>query len=587
MARNLSAQPISTRAAVVIGVDNVKGLPGLKATDGANQVADWLRNEQFDVKLLMDTAEPVTLEKVFNAVSEFVYRDNVTMLLVYFAGHGFMANTNTEWWVLSDALSNPNNAVGFLESVGAAKLSGIPNVVFISDACRSTPQSLGVGNVSGGKIFPTRRGTSGDVDIDRFMATSAGGQAIELPVSESVARGYQGIFTASFLEAFKQPESGMILKLDQNTSVVPNRALKAYLRKEVSRRAQQKSIMEKQVPDIEVNSGDQVFIGHVLGQTKAMLEPSTVPIESVIDFALQGSGGDFSNDALTPETLSGIGISIRDVVQYSREIGFSGLTNLVASAPVPASFETGFSFSGVKVAEAFATGGGKASAFERGDLVSVDLSSDARAAGIVMRFNDGSGCLLPALRGYIGNVTVADGGIINVSYVSSADIATWGGYADIADGIRHRQSVFSAAATFGSFPIEGDRKVRSTKASAMLNDAMIENRYDPTLAIYSAYAFWHADTLEQLRGMTKNITEQLGLSLFDLELLSGNGVPRNAMPFFPMLAQGWELVRVYEADSEAIQRLRPHLRKSTWTTFDQGGIDLLLPMAMQNNGNLP
>jgi hypothetical protein len=580
------AQVVSPRVAVVIGVDKVNDLPLLQASHGAAEIAQWLQNEGFEVKLLVDTLGPVTLDTVFRAVAEFVNRSNVEMLVVYFAGHGFMSNTNSEWWVLSDALTNPNNAVGFVESVGAAKMCGIPNIVFISDACRSTPQSLRVGNVRGGVIFPISGGVSGQVDVDRFMATSAGSQAIELAVDESVAKGYQGIFTASFLEAFKQPESSMVRKLDDATSIVPNRALKKYLIREVARRAQQKSIMENQVPDIEVNSDDMVFIGRALGLPKAASSQEVVSIESVIDLALKDAGSRFSNNALTNAVLQGL--SVQDVADYSVDIGFTDVMQSIEEARTPRSFEskTGFSFSGARVMEAAAIGRGTATLLAEGELVRIDLSSATSGVGVLVRFLDGSGTLLPALEGFIGNVTVSDAGITNVSYVPSENTPTWSVYAIEADEIRRRQSVFSAAAIFGNFPIDGNRKDRSRKAESMLEDVLFSGRYDPTLSLYAAYACWNANIVEPLAQMSKRIEFQFGFPFFDVQLLSGEGgISRDALPFFPMLAQGWELLRVYGAETQAHRMLKPHLLRSAWTTFDQAGTDLLFPVAMQSNGN--
>ena len=138
-ARAVLAQDESSRvrAAVVIGVDRAGHLPKLNgATSGARMVAGWLQSEGFEVKLFVDTVNPVKAEEIFDAIAALVDRGTLDQLVVYFSGHGFISGYS-EYWMLSKAPGNPNEAVSFRESVELAKESAIANVVFISDACRS------------------------------------------------------------------------------------------------------------------------------------------------------------------------------------------------------------------------------------------------------------------------------------------------------------------------------------------------------------------------------------------------------------------------------------------------------------------
>lgn len=149
----LSGQPAKSRAAVVIGVDKAGNLPKLHAAaSGALQVADWLRSEHFDTKLLADTSGPVRVNDVYDAIANKVDSGTIEQFVVYFAGYGFISNYS-EFWMLSNAPANPNEAVSLSETKELAKSSGIPNVVFISDACRSRAESLGTERVRGGLFF--------------------------------------------------------------------------------------------------------------------------------------------------------------------------------------------------------------------------------------------------------------------------------------------------------------------------------------------------------------------------------------------------------------------------------------------------
>src|SRR5262245_7868780 len=130
----------STRAAVIIGVNKTGKLPILNAAvSGAKSVADWLSAEDFDVNLIADDSGPVTADAVKRAVTTLVNRGTLHQLIVYFSGHG-LAFAGSEFWLLTGAPDDLNEAVSLTEGIDLAGRSGIPNVIFISDACRSLPR---------------------------------------------------------------------------------------------------------------------------------------------------------------------------------------------------------------------------------------------------------------------------------------------------------------------------------------------------------------------------------------------------------------------------------------------------------------
>ncbi|MBY5666203.1 caspase family protein [Rhizobium leguminosarum] len=576
-----------TRGAIVIGVDMVDGLPKLTATDSAKAVATWLGSENFEVKLLADDAGKVTLQGVFDAVADFVNRGNMDMLVIYFAGHGFMSGDN-EWWMLSGAPVNPNEAISLLESAVLAKDCGIPNVIFISDACRSSPDSLNAGRVRGGFIFPNNGPSTSIADIDKFMATRAGGSAFELPVADSVRQGYQGIFTACFLEAFQRPEPDMVHTLQGVGVVVPNRALKNYLKREVSRRVQQQSITLRQLPDVEVTSNDDVYIGkaHVVTQ-QTSFDIKVVPLNSVVDLALENIGAKFNNDALSSSNLSA-NVSKTDVSNYSVTTGFDATKDLILSSIAPLSFEsqTGFSVMGAVAAEAFALGGSKATITRGGDgtqsaLVRIDLAPGSPGETVVIRFADGSGTVAAAIKGFVGNIVASDAGVSNVSYVPSSNSSRWSEYAGEGKRLNELHAVVASAASLGAFRIEGDRATRAIKGRKMGDDIRVLKSVDPTLGVYAAYAYWDADLIEDVRSVSQFMSGDLGLGLFDVEMLAwkGRSLVGKVIPFCPMLTQGWEFLRVLGLSSPQLDNLKRHLKPSLWTTFDAAGMNQLVASA--------
>jgi uncharacterized caspase-like protein len=131
------------RVALVIGVDRPKVAQQLNAAaSAANDVAKWLTCQGFEVSLHTDEGgKTVKFDDLYNIVEGYVERNTVKMLVVYFAGHGY-ADRGTENWLLSGAPENSNELIGLDLCSIAAQRQGIPNVVFISDACRSIKADL-------------------------------------------------------------------------------------------------------------------------------------------------------------------------------------------------------------------------------------------------------------------------------------------------------------------------------------------------------------------------------------------------------------------------------------------------------------
>jgi len=132
-----------------------------------------------------------------------VGRGNLNQLVVYFSGHGVSVGYN-EFWLLSGAPDDPNEAVSVVECWELAHKSGIPNVIFISDACRSTPD-YNASLIRGTLIFPNRPLPPGSrrSAVDRFLATEPGAPSYEVTLA---ANNHSGIYTSTFLDAFRNPK---------------------------------------------------------------------------------------------------------------------------------------------------------------------------------------------------------------------------------------------------------------------------------------------------------------------------------------------------------------------------------------------
>ncbi|MCK4830064.1 caspase family protein, partial [bacterium] len=254
------------RAAIVIGVNKTGKLPVLRsAASGAKRFGDWLAGEGFYVHVFVDDQNSVKARPIFEKIMRLVEKGTLDQLVVYFSGHGFLRGYS-EYWMLSEAPLNPNEAISVRESIELARRCGIPNVIFVSDACRSAPQSIDAASVKGSLIFPSNEVVDTfPPEVDQFYAALPGKPAFVTVVGESAAR-HEGIFTHCFLLAYSHPDNNMIHKVKDNSEtiyVVPNRKLKKYLYREVREILRKKNFSIDQLPETRVESGENVYIGRV------------------------------------------------------------------------------------------------------------------------------------------------------------------------------------------------------------------------------------------------------------------------------------------------------------------------------------
>jgi hypothetical protein len=122
------------RAIVLIGVSRTQGNPGrLEAVESAvDRMAAWAREQGIPedriARLTDGEGDPVSVERIYQAVLQFIELDSLEQLIVYFSGHG-SAQGRYEFWHLSDAPGNPNAAVNLAVTADLAEEGRIPHVV--------------------------------------------------------------------------------------------------------------------------------------------------------------------------------------------------------------------------------------------------------------------------------------------------------------------------------------------------------------------------------------------------------------------------------------------------------------------------
>ena len=139
----------------------------------------------------------VTARHIKDAIKAAI-DDGIEQLLVYFAGHG--ANVRyTEYWLLSGAPDDADEAVNVLGSTLAARQSGIPHVIFVSDACRTAAASIQSQAVEGSIVFPNNAPSPKPGYVDVFYAAIVGQPSNEIANPEAAAT-FEAIYTTSLVD---------------------------------------------------------------------------------------------------------------------------------------------------------------------------------------------------------------------------------------------------------------------------------------------------------------------------------------------------------------------------------------------------
>ena len=570
-----------TRAAVLIGVNRTGGLPALAdAVAGARRMERWALDQGMArrrVLLFTDEDGPLDIGGVRRAIRALVDSGSLEQLIVYFAGHGVNIRYG-EYWLLSDAPVDASAAVNVEGSIVLARRSGIPHVVFISDACRTAAEGIQAQGVSGGEIFPNDPVAGPENPVDVFFATTLGRPALEIRDPAASTAAYRALYTDALLDAFdgRLPAAALPAEAGGETVyLVRPRRLKACLAQELPRRLAGLGVPAtvSQVPDARITSDDDAWLasfrqpaatpgvarGMPGGEFPAPAEETPQAQARVQLDALLGDGGPAAAE----------GAAARSAVVPLRGTVRSGALRAGAAAQAtPFDTGCGFRLAGAGIADALAADAGVE--VPQGDRSLARVSLAGPAASVLLVLDDGSAVLLPALRGFVAALTVEDGELADVAYEPSHDTPRWSDFARRADELRTLRGVVAQAARHGVFRLEGGQ------APALARRMQYARQVDPALALYAAYAFHDLQQTDRIRETNRALKDELGFAFFDLDLLSGafarphDGAAR--FPPVPLLAQGWALLDALGATLPGeLQALQRELLPSLWTHFNPTG----------------
>ncbi|WP_067842845.1 caspase family protein [Nocardia lijiangensis] len=574
------------RAGVFIGVDRTGNLQELfDAASGAESMYRWALGQGMKdgvtAELITDgNNQRVTPDRIFDAITKIIDGPGVDQLILYYAGHGVNINRN-EHWLLTDAPRNANAAVDMSSSVELARFSGIPHVVVISDACRVAPEGIQAQSVRGVDIFPNDGAAMRSNPVDQFFACLRGSTAAELRDPKDAALNYTAVYTRALLDALNGSRAALLERLGvagDTARYLKMRTLKRYLEVEIPRRVEALRLERRvnQNPDAIITSEDAWLSriedipalsrrdwGSAIGRG-----PATPTFrETVVDLthaALENSAADWA------DTVE------RSVRSPAVDTRFAATLDAVAPQFGPDHLETecGIKIRGARIRDVVAPRTHLHLGAE-GDLVRVE-GGWRGGNSVLVQFEDGCGTVVPAIAGFIAALTIENGELVDIGYEPSANSWRWEFYQDRIAELRSLRAVAAASSQQGRF------QLAPADAPTVARRMQLGKGIDPALALYAAYAYYDLQDIDHIREMSSFLAGDLGVRLFDIELLSrhlldGSADPaRDIVPFVPMLAQGWSLLRAHRFHLHpALDGLESDLQDSVWSLYGPAGVKKL------------
>lgn len=583
------------RAAVLIGVDRTGDLPALAgAAKGARDVGEWLTSEGYAVTVLTDDNDgEVTFNDVFKAVEAYLKLGGLDCLVVYFAGHGYFS-VGTEIWLLSGAPANASEAIHLEQSkIAASNGSGLKNVVFIADTCRSVPRTVEANSVRGGPIFPTRV-LPMQTDVDTLYATLPGDVAVEV-AEDTARRNYNGLFTtvltAIYAEGVPAEHLATVDGTNGPITVLPNRNLRRLLPERFAAEVNRLRAVISQTPALKIESDVPFYIARSRARTapaiidrgggSTRISPRAFSAgRAQSDVLMAAARGLIKHGAIPQAPLIASPDDNRKALQLEREA-----REHLAAQP-QGGFETGCGVlvtgssivQAVPIGEVFAEieNPGLADSRVRLQRVRGDYGPNLNYGSVAIRFSEGTGTILAAIPGYIASLVVRDGGVDGVSYSPAPDSPHWPEHEYVRERFEARRAIAATAARHGILAMDRE------EAREFANLVRVDKRLDPTLGIYAALAYANVGLRADALSVLHWLQSELRANLLDVWLFAGadkqelSNLP--LLPPCPMLSQAWDYCAPLGFSLPPVLAAA-NRRQTLWTTFVPEAMDGIMEAA--------
>lgn len=598
-----------TRAAVLIGVRKAGNLPELQAVyPGISRMRQWAKSQGIDGDLLQiitdEDGRDVDISRITKAVDTLTSMGTVEQLIIYFAGHGI--HNRGEKWLLSQAPGWPSQAVNVDSSEYLARYCGIPHVVFISDACRTAPDSIQAGSVTGSDIFPDF-GNALDQPVDLFFACARGKPALEVRDPLQAATEFRAVYTEVLTDCLEGRRFDLLevqREGNEDIGLIRPRKLEDCLVEAVPQRLKEllhKTPRINQTPTARITSRDSYAWLSRVKITAPSADSGSLERACILQSLPPGISPFSISTKLFASAIAGDRAMWSQVKEFletstlggghegsSREASLLKAAIDKLNSPFgPSHFETscGFKIRGAQVATVHCRGVRAEVINPDGTLIRVFFPDQVRAANVLLELRDGNGVVLPAIPQFLAELTFESTdertALVDVRYEPSENSPRWGDFHARREELRELSASIAAATELGIF------RLTEENALKLAGRMQIAKGVDPSMSVYAAYAYHNLHRTDLIQQMQDYLRDDLGLAFYDLSLLSGaartftyGGLA--VVPPFPMLSQGWSLLSVLRAGMpDSFRRLETRLRPSLWTLFDSTGVQTLIAAMAQ------
>ncbi|EUC00049.1 peptidase C14 caspase catalytic subunit p20 [Rhizobium sp. CF080] len=558
---------------MLIGIDKAKSLNPLKAAvSGAKSMESWLALDGYETSLITDEHGDVAIGDLKREVRRLVQSAEFEKLVIYFAGHGLMSGSN-EIWLLSNAIDDADEVIDVGRSAEDSRRGEIGSVIFISDACRTVPQTLAQSRMTGGTLFPNGDGRL-DVEVDRFFATRPGDAALEVAISEgqsSVVEKYVGVFTEALRSIHIDPARELIGSADVDGTegpVVLSRRLKRVLPNLVNERVQDVKLSLRQQPQLRLECGDDGFVAKPIF-TKGLRRDDKKrpqPPDPILEKRFEAAEANVLGDRSEFETE----LFLQDDSDRPRFEAYRQKFALL-DGRLTEPMRPGATIIGRPVKSIWSYRFAELDARSSGDAV-INLNGRAvHPVSVIVRFEDNTGAVLALLPNYHLTVKLDESGILQMTY-SSIDPDSGENFRTFdSNEIWILRAQAAAAINIGLFPMDRHQVIEFADAIRRWK------KVDPTLGLYAAIGYAEVGLKSQINSVLRFMDHDIKGSLLDLLILSGSRRRgRSVAPFCPMLSQTWAyLDNASIACPQKILEAGRHRQQSPWTTFTPDGMRIL------------
>lgn len=590
------------KTAIVIGINNTERMPPLAgAVLGAKEFATWATSQQFHVELHTDEHQEVKFDEVYASVDKVIRSRKCKTLIIFFAGHGRWKGVGTETWLLSRT-SGPAQGIEVYPSSLLATGSGIPHVIFISDACRSVITDPIITNMSAQPLFSFMQ-SSVDTKIDLMFSCLPSEASYETQPGSNGSKAF-GVYTNLVLSGLNGnvdeiktalPPSKGIRKL-----VVDGNKLHEYLWKVLPLEVAKHDPNASQRPHSQIGSRlPKQYLAEFNDDT---YKPDPTPTErgvseNVMQYVREGLVvqrypfmlDDDLNEKKALEALLGADPRFdpreyfnfkqqtREIVSWMAASPRQGANLLIyesSDLSTMSDYSLHVTRPHISSEKDFVSGSSHLKTIIRhlDDLHTFIGTTENRDQHLLLSLNDSSMVLLPMLKNFISKLWMREQKVMHISFQPTALHEKYSGYLDQYEQIENRISLMISVAHTGA-----NRPLLSTDAKELLADYLRRGKaFDPVLGVYAAYMYAQAGLKNDVISVYRYMLEEEEPVLFDVQILAMLLGARVSRPQddeilrtgYPVLTQGWQHipkeVLIFRPD---LKKLYHSLIPGLWTTF--------------------